>query len=130
MGVVTGTGESGTSRRLAVAGLPTRPARTNPSPVFDAAYLAYRPVDLNSKRERVISAVGGAFEAFVYVLGAMVGVVIGLDWVVRRLLGRAGPPNEDQRFGLWVLAGLALLGALALLGRARRATPAGTVPRK
>src|SRR3712207_2535417 len=56
----------------------------------DAAYRAHRPVDPNSRRERVIYAVGGAFEVFLYGLGALIAVVMGLDWVVLRLLGRAG----------------------------------------
>jgi len=85
----------------------------------DAAYLAYRPADLNSKRVQVMDRIGWTFEAIIYGLGAIVGVAIGFDWLMLRLLGRAGPPNEDQRVGLWVIAGIVLLGAAALLGRER-----------
>jgi hypothetical protein len=41
--------------------------------------------------------------------GLLLAAVLGFDWLMKRLAGRAGPADELQRSGLWVLAGVAAL---------------------
>jgi hypothetical protein len=64
------------------------------------------------------------FEASAYGLA----MIFGLIWLVRRMRGAPDPPDEGERAGLWVLAGIALLliawGCRTVLRQRRRAEAA------
>ena len=64
------------------------------------------------ERASWVERVFGLLEVAAYLAGA----VFALGWIIRRFQGRAGPPDEGEQAGLWVLAVLAVL-LLALIVR-------------
>jgi hypothetical protein len=49
----------------------------------------------------------------------LVAGLMGLDWLIESLLGRAGPPDELQRAGVWIV-GIIAVGLLVMVVRRRR----------
>jgi hypothetical protein len=49
----------------------------------------------------------------------LIAGLMGLDWLIESLLGRAGPPGELQRAGVWIV-GIVAVGLLVLLVRRNR----------
>ena len=83
---------------------------------INAVRVALRPESRDSDRPSLVYRLVLIVEGAGYLLAAAVGV----DWLMRRLLGRAGPSDELQRSGLWVLAGMAVLLLLFVVGAIRR----------
>ena len=81
-----------------------------------AARLALRPESHDTDRPSLVYRLVLILEGAGYLLAA----ASGFAWLVKALLGRAGPANELQRSGLWVLAGMAALLLLFVVGVARR----------
>lgn len=50
----------------------------------------------------------------------LVAALLGLDWLIEKLLGRAGPPDEVQRAGLWILGALGLCLVVLFFRRRRQ----------
>ena len=62
---------------------------------------------------RKVAAIGRVFE-LVEVTAYGLAAIFALAWLVRRLQGAADPPDEVERGGLWLLAGLAVLLAIGV----------------
>lgn len=70
-----------------------------------AARIARHPESHDPERPSWGYRLNMVLEGGAYLLAAL----FGLDWLLKRAFGRAEPPDEGQRIGLWVLGALALL---------------------
>jgi hypothetical protein len=78
------------------------------------ARIARRPEIYDPDRPPLIGRLADLLQAAAFIFAALAG----FDWLVWRFLGRAEPPNEIQRAGLYLLAAVA---GLLLLGLTRAA---------
>ena len=59
-------------------------------------------------RTSSLGRVVSLFEGICY----LIGMAVGFDWLMRRALGHAGPPDQIQRDGAFLL--LAIVGIIAV----------------